>query len=43
MEKTLGEKDIKIRSAQATVRTLNEQIDSLSSRERIYSRKGEVR
>lgn len=40
MQKNIAEKDIKIRNFQATIRTLNEQIDGLNSRERIFSRKG---
>lgn len=39
----IGEKDIKLRAANNTIRSLNEQIDSLSTRERIVSKKGEVK
>lgn len=43
LERALGEKEIKLRSAQAALRTLTEQLDSTANKERVLSRKGEAK
>jgi len=39
----LGEKEIKLRAANQNIKALNEQIDNLMSKEKVVSKKGEVK